>query len=415
MTAKGIVVILSVVAVLGALAVMFTLSFTATPTTAQQPTPSTAVPAATPEPTPSSTNMPDSTSAEDTETLALMDQYCHDGQPYELYIDVVDDGQGKIVSLSWQAHVNYWDLPEGLEANYRIERRTHGRYSDGGEWQVVATITDADTWKGPADVGHWHYRVGLVSLQSGDLVRECQAKWAAQSIDILTTQEEFEQQCGSINIYDLTATIDPSPDGQGETVTLKWGTYHNYNQYDSPALPEGTVWLYHVERSRVALDGSKGDWQMVAEVSDTNTWTAVAEPGAWIYRVALAALQVGDMTHQCEKPLWEKTEVLWVLSAEERAREASDRRILIEQATMCAKDALTANFTPEAQEVLSRHIERRVAEVVADHDSEELLTYDLVTLAVLFCADGEIVSGYGFSLSAQTYILFVLFDEGYGW
>lgn len=42
---------------------------------------------------------------------------------------------------------------------------------------------------------------------------------------------------------------------------------------------------------------------------------------------------------------------------------------------------MTTNFTPEAREVLGRHIERRIAEVIAEYGSEE----------------------------------FVLFDEGYGW
>ena len=319
------------------------------------------------------------------------------------------------MSLEWWADLHYWELSEEETlVYYRIERQSHARDAPTGDrWQVVDTVHTTNIWSGPVETGHWHYRVRLIGLVSGDLIHECQeTKWAEAVINVLTPQEELAQVCEVEYVYHIGATVEPAPDGQSETVTLIW--YLDKYSYDHLALPEGTSMTYRIERVRHNQDGSAGNWQMVVEVSDTDTWSGAADPGKWIYRVALVSLQVGDLAAQCEKPRWEKTEV-WVPTPEERAREASDRRILIEQATICAKDALTANFAPAAQEVVGRHIEKRVAEVAAEYSSDEVATYGLITLAVLFCTDGEIFSGYGVSLSAQSYILSVLFDGDLGW
>lgn len=412
MTVKGVIVTLSVVAVIGAVAAMVALSLTAAPTAALGQPQTEATPAP-PPPPPPPTPTPEPATEEDAETLAEMQEYCHDGEVRDLYADVagtevVNGVEFKSVSLQWWGKRSYWDLPEGMLAYYRIQRQSHDKDDPtGDEWQTVDTVTNTDVWEGVVEAGHWHYRVGLIGLVSGDLIHECQTtEWAEAEVNVLTLQEELEQTCEIAYVYDhIDATVKPAPDGQGETITLEW-----WLDYYFPGVPEGTALTYSIERVRHNPGGSAGSWETVAEVVDTDTWNGPAEPGKWIYRVALVSVQAGDLAAQCEKPQWAEVEV-WVPTAEERAREASDRRILIEQATICAKDALTANLAPAAQEVVGRHIEERVAEVVADSERTE----DLVQLVVLFCSDREGNLLFGL-LDSTTFILFTLFDDsGYYW
>ena len=406
---------LSMVAVIGAVAAMVALSLTAAPTAALgQPQTEATPPPPPPPPLTPPTPTPEPATEEDAETLARLKKYCRDGEVYGLYpmVTDADEGPGKIVSLEWWGDLHYWELSEEETlVYYRIERQSHAKDAPTGDrWQVVDTVHTTNVWTGPVETGHWHYRVRLIGLVSGDLIHECQeTKWAETEVNVLTPQEELEQSCGSAFIYDLRATVKPAPDGQGQTITLEWG-----QGYFFPEAPEKTALTHHIERVRDDPGRGESSWETVAEVVDTDTWNGPVEPGNWIYRVALVSLQAGDLAAQCEKPHWEKTEV-WVPTAEERAREESDRRILIEQATACAKDALTANFAPAAQEVVGRRIEERVAEVVAEYSPDEVVTNDLVTLAVLFCTDEEVIRGYGVSISAQSFILSVLFEGGYDW
>lgn len=367
MTAKGIVVALSAVAVLGALAVVITLSLNAAPTAAQGQSQ--------PEPTLSPTNTPEPIAEEGTEeqTLALLKQYCRDGQVYDLYASITEVGDELGVSLEWGSDLQHWDLPEETLAYYRIERQTHAKEAPTGkQWQVVATVPDTDVWKGPLETGHWHYRVGLIGLVSGDLIHRCQTmKWAEAEVDVLTPQEKLEWYCDSTYVSSLTAIVGQMPGGQSESVTLEWWLGYDYDYYyDYIALLEGTTSIYRIERALYDPSGNKGGWEKVAEVNDANTWTGAAEPSKWVYRVALFSLGAGDLWHFCRKPNWGETDV-WIPTAAELAREASDRRILIEQATACATDALTANLSPAAQEVVARHIKHRVAEVAVNLNSQQ--------------------------------------------
>ncbi len=401
MSAKGIIVALSVVAVLGALVAIAALSFTAAPTAAQEPTP--AAPTATPLPPAT----PEPASEEEAETLAELIAYCDEGQVFDLHAEVVSagDGQGKTVSLIWLSGVPYWGFPEEITPYYRIQRQIHDKDAPTGEeWETVDTEPDTDIWEGPVEPGHWHYRVRLVGLTSGDLQHECEALWAEAIVNVPTPQEELEQTCEVVFVYQhIDATVKPAPDGQGETITLEW-----WRDFYPPGVPEGTALTFRIERVRHDPGGSAGSWETVAEVVDTDTWNGPAEPGKWIYRVALVSLQAGDLAAQCEEPNWVEVEV-WVPTAEERTREASDRKILIEQATTCATDVLTSNLAPEARTVVGRHIDERVVELAREFERAE----DLVVLTVLFCSEGELVSGFGISISAQMYILSLLFEDSY--
>ena len=401
MSAKGIIVALSVVAVLGALVAIAALSFTAAPTAAQEPTPP--APTATPLPPAEPPIIP----PEDTETLAQLESLCDEGFVYQLYAEVVGggDGQGKTVSLQWRSDLQYYDFPEGVTPYYRIQRQTHDKVAPTGEqWETVDTQPNIDVWEGPVETGHWHYRVRLIGLTSGDLQHECEAApWAEDIFNVLTPQEELAQYCEDAHIYGPIATVKPSSYGQGDTVTLEWDL--GYYGSSPPLLPDA-VEMIRVERTR---DGNEegSNWETVAEVSDTGTWTGPAEPGNWLYRVGLVSLQAGGLTAQCEEPNWSYEVEVWVPTAEERAREASDRKILIEQATTCATDVLTSNLTPAARTVVGRHIDERVVELAKEYERAE----DLVVLTVLFCSEGELVSGLGISISAQLYILSLLFED----
>ena len=399
MTAKGIVVSLGALTVLGMVAVMAALSLTAGPPVAQGQAA---------EPTLRPTNTPLAQSiSRDAVTPAQLKKHCKDAQPNHLDAYVADarEGSGKTLSLEWWANSYHWDLPEGMSATYRIERKTHAREADGGVWQVVASVTDAETWQGPAETGHWHYQVGLVSLQSGALTRQCQTRWAESPVDILTPQEKLVEYCDLAYVTFVRATVAPASDGQGETVALEW--LRRSDRYSGLTIPGEIALKYRVERMRRAPDGSEGDWQTVGELSSVEAagiWKGTAEPGGWRYRMALVAVEAGSVTAKCEHPDW-KGRAVRIPTAEERARETSDRATLIKQASSCAIDALSDNFTPDASPVIGAYIDRRVSKVAADQDFAEL-----AAMTVMFCVD---VKGDNYGRGRVPYILQTLFDSGY--
>ena len=100
---------------------------------------------------------------------------------------------------------------------------------------------------------------------------------------------------------------------------------------------------------------------------------------------------------------------MFVPTAEERAKEEADRLVLIEQASACALDVLSDNFTPAARSVIGEYIDKRVGEIVEDAEFE-----GVVTMTVMFCTDREgQESYYSYQPSRVEYILSVLFDGGY--
>ena len=100
---------------------------------------------------------------------------------------------------------------------------------------------------------------------------------------------------------------------------------------------------------------------------------------------------------------------MFVPTAEERAKEEADRLVLIEQASACALDALSANFAPAARSVIGQHIDKRVGEIAEDAEFESV-----VTITVMFCTDREGQQGYyPYQLGRVEYILSVLFEDSY--
>ena len=53
--------------------------------------------------------------------------------------------------------------------------------------------TEGRTWTGPAEPGHWTYRVGTIRMTKGDVAAECQPWYAETYLHIQTAEEAAEQ------------------------------------------------------------------------------------------------------------------------------------------------------------------------------------------------------------------------------
>ena len=82
----------------------------------------------------------------------------------------------------------------------------------------------------------------------------------------------------------LRQTVEPSSEGQGETVTLLWwtwiiGYYYYYGYHGELMPPDGTDaqlsgWNVF---TRTCRPEAKDSWEMVAEVTGMNTWSMYHE------------------------------------------------------------------------------------------------------------------------------------------
>ena len=149
-----------------------------------------------------------------------------------------------------------------------------GGDADVGEWRTLATGHNGNAWKGSVETGYWQYRVGLIGLTYGDLVHECEpTHWAEAEVNVLTPEETLGQFCDTAYVDRVWATVEPSSDGQGETVTLEWLPFPEFHirrilyYQGEPTLPEGMVSNYRVERIRKDSRQDEGDWEMVARSS----------------------------------------------------------------------------------------------------------------------------------------------------
>ena len=393
MNIKGITVVLGVATVFGALALLATLDLTTPPTAAQEPTLRPTNTPAPPGPEP-----PPATIEGD------LRFYCDVARPRAFLSStppIADDFQHKTHLITWWADYHHWDFKEGFEGLYRIDRKVDARGAGDSTWETVGNVTNTDRWEEPAEPGRWFYRVWLVSMRHGDLIRECKPDWVAEEkVIIFSLQDGLEMYCRQVrNAYRsgyFSAVVEPGSDGEGSTITLEWRQY----VYELEP-PPGTAITYYVERINDA-PGSGDSWQTLAKVTGQHTWTGPAQTGRWRYRVALISLQASGLGHECPNPLWEEVDI-WIPTAEEIAKEKSDRQTLVEQATLCARETLTADLTPAAQSIVSSYIAERVVQVAPDDFGK------LTTMAVKFCARTEGWDGY----ERLSYILRKLFEPGY--
>ncbi len=106
-------------------------------------------------------------------------------------------GPDSTLMLKWEDGAEYlyeddWPfLPS--EVHYRVERVA---VADGGSedsWETLADTTE-QIWSGPADFGHWVYRVGTIRLEGAGVTQDCQPWWAEVEVRILTEGEKAEQE-----------------------------------------------------------------------------------------------------------------------------------------------------------------------------------------------------------------------------
>ena len=154
-------------------------------------------------------------------------------------------------------------------------------------------------------------------------------------------------------------------------------------------------------------DSDTGTWHFVAHVNRDHSWEGSAEPGRWVYRVAVSSITEEGQTFQCHgNQGWEEVGVK-VPTEEELALAAAQREILHAEVTRCAKEGLTNNISDEALPIITSYIERTVAEQVAHiNDNDEL-----AELTVTMCAQGN--GADDGANAANLCLLLLLLDLGF--
>lgn len=108
-------------------------------------------------------------------------------------------GPGNTLMLKWDDGMEYlrmyeddWPfLPSAV--HYAVERVAVANEDDKDAWQRLA-VTTQQTWSGPADFGHWVYRVGTIRLEGEGVTQQCQPWWDEVEVRILTEEEKASQQ-----------------------------------------------------------------------------------------------------------------------------------------------------------------------------------------------------------------------------
>ena len=295
--------------------------------------------------------------------------------------------------------------------SFQVERR-NADTAENGDWQALATVVNDYSWTGNAEPGSWIYRVATVEIQANGNSQRCKPGWVHVSIDVLTADELVRaallQSCLEAEVYDLRATVAVASNWPDKTLTLQWNAGLYFNDV-SDQLPRSDVIHYRVERTG-APDRDNSHWQTVAEVANERTWTGPANPGRWIYRVAVVKVESGGVAVDCE-PRWATTEVR-ILTDAERARLEQQRSILMKESVRCATDDLTNNLRSSARAVVGEYVEERLGEIFAEMDDngDETSTFHaLVYWTILLCSDDR-PSFFGFS-PGLSWAMLLLFDD----
>ena len=196
------------------------------------------------------------------------------------------------------------------------------------------------------------------------------------------TPDEFHELvgsvCNAVEVRSLRADLD------GDTLELDWRTSHYSGPHLGPRY-HGYEIGYRIERRREASNDAEANWDLVAEVTYRSRWSEPAEPGHWLYRVAVWAITKDGQTLQCEgTPDWREIAAN-VPTAAERAQAEAQRQVLLAEATRCAKVSLTANVAEEALPVVTAQIEAAVAERFAEKEGPEVLM-ELTELTLTLCS-----------------------------
>ena len=384
-----------------ALFVVAALFSTAAPTTAQDTSP---VPTPTPLPT-----LPI--------TESELAELCDSAQIYVLEADVSrpEPSQPRTVTLAWWDYLVYdlliYDLEEPPAVSYRIQRQSADAGVDAG-WQTLATVTGATSWVGEAELGSWVYRVAVVEINVRGASRECKPDWAEVNVDVLSADDLIEAElqyfCDEVEIYGLYASVSHSTNWPDETLTLRWND--TLQALRNPDYHPESLTIHHRIEQATAPVTDNTEWQLVAEVIDETTWTGSAEPGTWVYRVAVVKIQDSGVEVECD-PKWEFADVR-ILTEAERAKLERQRSILITESVRCATDDLTSNLRSPARSVVSEYVEERIGVIFAELDNsgdEASSLGALVYWTILMCSD-ERPNFFGFNLG-QSWAMLLLFDD----
>ena len=87
---------------------------------------------------------------------------------------------------------------------YRVQRSATAPDNTPLGWVTLAE-TEGRTWSGPAEPGHWTYRVGTIRMTKGDVVTECEP-WYAEVHLHLQTSEEAAEQARQFDVLHAEAT-----------------------------------------------------------------------------------------------------------------------------------------------------------------------------------------------------------------
>ena len=320
--------------------------------------------------------------------------------------------QADQIHLDW--YTSYYDGPhigpryDGYDVHYRVERLLDQKGEGARVWYWVAAVTNDNWWAGPADPGQWIYRVAVSSITKNGQPLSCQGglKWSQVVVAVPAplTPDEFAEFAGSLCdqlvVHDLNAHL------QEDTLQLNWYTSYYDGPYVGPRYDNYDV-VYRVERRPDQPDSDTGTWHFVAHVNRDHSWEGSAEPGRWVYRVAVSSITEEGQTFQCHgNQGWEEVGVK-VPTEEELALAAAQREILHAEVTRCAKEALTNNISDEALPIITSYIERTVAEQVADIDDND----ELAGFTVTMCVQGN--GADDGANAANLWLLLLLLDLGF--
>ena len=160
----------------------------------------------------------------------LLAELCERSEVIRLEVVRPDDGS---LMLKWQDDLDYFyeDVEDDLrdwqwEASafkadtvvYRVQRSATTADNTPLGWTTL-TETTRRTWTGPAEPGHWTYRVGTVRMTKGDVAVDCEP-WYAQVHILIQSAEEAAEQARRSAILQAEAarcaTATLTSDLQGE-------------------------------------------------------------------------------------------------------------------------------------------------------------------------------------------------------
>lgn len=134
----------------------------------------------------------------------LLGELCERSEVVRLEVVRLDDGS---LMLKWEDDLDhfYEDVEDDLrhwerEAStfkadtvvYRVQRSATAPNNTPLGWTTLAETTER-TWTGPAEPGHWTYRVGTIRMKKGNISAACEPWYAEVHLHIQTAEEAAEQ------------------------------------------------------------------------------------------------------------------------------------------------------------------------------------------------------------------------------